>query len=120
MRALGRNIVERGRHAPPNLVLDIELGTRAFYFTIADGLHDLGSLIDGGLPAGGWSWLASAVRANGFGQILGLGKLTSQSSGQMAYLLTPAIPEPSTLLLLCFGSLAVLSRPLAGLTPTRC
>ena len=80
--------------------LDNNLGNRAFYFTIADGLHDLGSLVDGGLAANGWDYLASAIRANGLGQILGYGKLTSQSGGQMAYLLTPiAVPEPSTFLL---------------------
>ena len=75
--------------------LDNNLGDRAFYFTIADGLHDLGSLVEGGLAANGWDYLANAMRANGLGQILGNGKLTSQSAGQMAYLLTPVVPEPS-------------------------
>ena len=70
---------------------DNNLGQRAFYFTIADGLHDLGSLVDGGLATNGWDSLASAIRTNGQGQILGHGKLTSQSSGQMAYLLTPGV-----------------------------
>jgi hypothetical protein len=71
--------------------LDNDLGLRAFYFTIADGVHDLGSLVDGGLTAEGWDFLAIAIRANGLGQILGQGKLTSQSSGQMPYLLTPVV-----------------------------
>jgi len=70
----------------------------AFYFTIADGFHDLGPLVAGGLAANGWDYLADAIRANGPGQILGYGKLTSQSGGQMAYLLTP-VPEPSGLVL---------------------
>jgi hypothetical protein len=78
--------------------LDRNLGNRAFYFTIADGLHDLGVLVDGGLTANGWSSLASVLRTNGQGQILGHGRLTSQTGGQMAYLLTP-IPEPSTFIL---------------------
>ena len=46
-------------------------------------------------PTAGTIW-PSAIRANGLGQILGHGKLTSQSGGQMAYLLTPVVPEPST------------------------
>lgn len=69
-----------------------DLGARAFSFTVSDGLHDLGSLVEGGLTANGWDFLADAIRANNLGQILGYGKLTSQSGGQMAYLLTPGIP----------------------------
>jgi hypothetical protein len=77
--------------------LDNELGERAFYFTVADGLHDLGSLIDGGLTANDWDYLARAIRGNGLGKILGSGMRTSQSGSQMAYLLTP-VPEPSSTL----------------------
>lgn len=72
--------------------LDANLGNRAFYFTMADGLHDLGSLVDLDLSVHGWEYLADTVRANELGQILGHGKLTSQSGGQMAYLLKPALP----------------------------
>jgi formylglycine-generating enzyme required for sulfatase activity len=74
---------------------------RAFYFTVADGLHDLGALVDGGLSTNGWASLASALRANGLGQILGHGRLTSPSAS-MAYLLTP-VPEPSTIVLAAAG-----------------
>jgi hypothetical protein len=74
--------------------LDNDLGNRAFYFTVADGLHDLGSLVNGGLAANGWDLLANAIRANGLGHILGHGKLTSQSGGQMAYLLNPVPTLP--------------------------
>jgi hypothetical protein len=74
--------------------LDNDLGRRAFYFTIADGLRDLGSLVDGDLESSGWHFLASVFRANGLGQILGNGKLASQSSGQMAYLLSSAAANP--------------------------
>jgi len=89
--------------------LDNNLGDRAFYFTIADGLHDLGSLVDGGLTANGWDYLAGAIRAGGLGQILGHGKLTSQSGSAMAYLLTP-VPEPSALLLAALGAVGLLAR----------
>ena len=44
------------------------LGSRAFYFTIADGLHDLGSLVDGGLVANGWDSLATPMSRSGLGQ----------------------------------------------------
>jgi hypothetical protein len=84
--------------------LDNDLGERAFSFTIAGGLHDLGALVDGGLTANGWDALATAVRADPMGEIVGWGKLLSQSSGQMTYLLTP-VPEPSTLALIGFGAL---------------
>jgi hypothetical protein len=89
---------------------DNYLGNRAFYFTVADGLHDLGALVDGGLTANGWDYLASAIRTSGAGHILGHGKLTSQSAGQMAYLLTPvAIPEPSTFILAAVCALRLYS-----------
>ena len=89
--------------------LDNDLGLRAFYFTVSDGLHDLGSLVDGGLAANDWDLLASTFRVNAHGQILGQGKLTSQSDGQMAYLLTPVVPEPSTLFLATCGAVGWLS-----------
>jgi hypothetical protein len=78
---------------------DNNLGNRAFYFTIADGLHDLGSFVDGGLAANGWDLLlgdisdkyASTATVNVLGQVLGFGKRTSQSGGQHPYLLTPIL-----------------------------
>jgi hypothetical protein len=89
--------------------LNHDLGLHAFYFTIADGLRDLGSLINVGLAANGWQSLAEAIRANDQGRILGHGKLTSQSGGQMAYLLM-SVPEPSTLYLATYGATGWLSR----------
>jgi hypothetical protein len=74
--------------------LNNDLGLHAFYFSIADGLHDLGSLVNGGVTANGWQFLADAIRANGKVRILGYGILTPQSGGQTAYLLTSAVPEP--------------------------
>jgi hypothetical protein len=65
------------------------LGARPFYWHRDDGLHDLASLVDGGLDVYGWSRLASAVGGNGAGQIIGHGLLEDMSSGQMAYRLTP-------------------------------
>ncbi len=78
---------------------DNNLGDRAFYFTIADGLHDLGSLVDGGLAANGWESLlgdsavkpVSTATVNALGQILGFGKRSSQTGGQFPYLLTPVL-----------------------------
>jgi hypothetical protein len=70
---------------------DNDLGTRAFYFTPADGLYDLGSLIQGGMSLNGWSFLADAIREDGLGQIIGHGQQLSQSGGQMAYLLAPVL-----------------------------
>ena len=91
--------------------LDNHLGTRVFYFSVADGLHDLGSLVEGGLPANGWDYLADSIRANGLGQILGHGNLISQTGGQMAYLLTPAVPEPTSFLILVTAAAAIFFSP---------
>jgi hypothetical protein len=77
-----------------------DLGSRNFYFTPSDGLHDLGSLVEGGLAVNGWTSLTNgAYEANSRGQILGTGKLSPD--GKFAsYLLTPiSVPEPSTFIL---------------------
>lgn len=73
----------------------------AFSFTLADGWHDLGSLVDGGLDDAGWARLANALRANESGQILGRGTLEGVK-GDAVYLLTP-VPEPETWSLLLAG-----------------
>lgn len=69
---------------------------RAFYFTVEDGMHDLGSLVAGGLTAGVWDILASAIRTNGLGQIVGYGSLATEleSGFSLPYLLTPIAPSP--------------------------
>ncbi len=79
--------------------LDNDLGDRTFWFKFGEGLHDLGSLIEEAVPAINWDWSANAIRGNGRGQILGHGKLTGQTDGLMAFLLTPVVPEPSSLVL---------------------
>jgi hypothetical protein len=92
---------------------DNDLGQRAFYYTIDEGLHDLGFFVDGGLAANGWDWLARSLRSNSTRQILGYGKLSSQTGGQSVYLLTPGtIPEPATLALSVLTWLAVAARRL--------
>jgi hypothetical protein len=91
--------------------MDNDLGPRAFYVTLAEGLHDLGSLVDGGLAANGWEQLATGFRVGGKHQILGSGLLTTQTGGQMPYLLTQ-IPEPSTAVILFLATvLFSLRRP---------
>ena len=81
------------------------VGDRAFYWSASDGLWDLGSLIDGGLPANGWESLFRAIQGNGLGQILGYGLASGLPSGShSAYLLT-AIPEPSAATLALAGIL---------------
>lgn len=78
---------------------DASLGYRAFYFSTADGLWDLGLLVPG-LDVEGWSHLASALKANGLGHIVGTGAIEGKN-GQAAYLLTPnAVPLPASAWLL--------------------
>ncbi len=59
-------------------------------------------LVDGG----GWT-LQSAEGINDRGQIVGYGQFGGQTR---AYLLTPAVPEPSGFVLAGFGGLAVLGQ----------
>jgi hypothetical protein len=80
--------------------LDNTLGGRAFAWTQSDGAVDLGALVQGGLGAAGWSYLADAIRANGLDQIIGYGQLTNGSD--LPYLLR-VVPEPGTSLLVALG-----------------
>lgn len=73
----------------------------AFSFTVTDGWHDLGSLVDGGLDDAGWARLADALRANEAGQIIGRGWVEGVK-GDVVYLLTP-VPEPETWSMLLAG-----------------
>ncbi len=72
-------------------------GTRAFLWSLANGFADLGSLVDGGIGAHGWSALSSVVGANEFQTIFGLGGLIG-APGQGVYVLT--IPAPASIGLL--------------------
>jgi hypothetical protein len=89
---------------------DNYLGERAYYFTISDGLHDLGSLVDGGLSTNGWDALVDSFGTNDAGQIVGNGTFPSYP-GPIPFLLTP-VPEPSSgmLALATFLSLIVVCR----------
>jgi hypothetical protein len=80
-----------------------DTGDRAFYFTVQDGMHDLGSLVEGGLLANGWESLTYSARGNRLGHIAGDGK--AFGGGRMAYLLTPIVPEPTSISLALFGLL---------------
>jgi hypothetical protein len=84
------------------------VGSHAFSFTIADGLHELNSLVAGGLTANGWSNLAFPIIANRAGQILGRG--FTVSGDYQPFLLTPIIPEPSSIVLAALTSLTLLQR----------
>jgi fibronectin-binding autotransporter adhesin len=75
-----------------------DLGNRVFYWSQADGFHDLGSLVNGGLAAQGWQYLAdvygsstpgaAGTAPNGSPQyVLGDGFITGQTGGNSVYLL---------------------------------
>lgn len=76
---------------------DNDLGQRAFYFTVDDGVSDLTDfLLLSGLDIAddGWEYLASAFRSNALGQIIGNGIINDGTQSQGAYLLT-AVPIPA-------------------------
>jgi hypothetical protein len=81
---------------------DKDLGLRAYSFTSVDGMHDLGSLIDGGLSTEGWAALATAYLTGRSGSIVGYGRLTSQTGGDTAFLLIP-VPEATSRMLAIFS-----------------
>jgi hypothetical protein len=90
---------------------DNDLGNRAFYFTMSDGMHDLESLVLSGVT----NRLTHALHANGRGQILAYHNPMCQGCGQTAYLLTP-VPEPSMIWLAALGSFGLIAwRKCAGL-----
>ena len=86
----------------------VDLGFRAFYFSIDDGMVELGSMVDGGLSNNGWSSLASVIRVHGTDYILGQGT-TAIGTGFSPYLLT-AVPEPSSMTVLLMIGFAILCR----------
>lgn len=84
---------------------DSLLGNRAIYFSPDDGWLELGSLVDGGLTAAGWDYLADAILANGADQIIGAGLLDGMTDGQMTYLMTAQVaPVPVPGAVWLFGS----------------
>jgi environmental stress-induced protein Ves len=93
------------------------LGERAFMFTVAAGVTDLGSVVDGSFVD--WESLGSTVRANSAGMIIGYGTL--RDGNNMPYLLRPtAVPEPSggVFLALCGLLMATSRRHRSPQTPT--
>jgi autotransporter-associated beta strand protein len=79
------------------------LGNYAFYWSEAGGFHDLGALVNGGLNAQGWQYLAdvygsstpgaSGTTPSGSPQfILGDGFVTGQTGGNSVYLLSASGP----------------------------
>lgn len=88
--------------------LDNYIGQRAFSFTIEDGWNDLNYFVNDGLDYTGWSYLASAIGANSWGQIIGTGDLEGVT-GQAAYMLTPsAVPIPAAVWMFCGGLVCLL------------
>jgi hypothetical protein len=98
------------------------LGSRAFLWSATDGFHDLGALVDGGLPAAGWEALSNVY--SGFGtsgttpdgsprHIVGTGLAVGQIAGQSVYLLS-LIPEPTSVGLFALAALPVVICPRCG------
>jgi len=75
------------------------LGNYAFYWSKTDGFHDLGALVNGGLNAQGWQYLADVYGSSTPGAsgtspsgtpryVIGDGLVTGQTGGNSVYLLT--------------------------------
>lgn len=89
--------------------MDNDLGMRAFYYTMDDGMLDLGGLVAGSLSTKGWEWLETTTFTNGVNQISGYGLLNGQPSGRMSYLLTQ-IPEPGSAGIMAIFAICILAR----------
>lgn len=112
VRYLGNDGVALGYYELYDQATSAELGRRAFYFSVADGLHDLGLLVDD-LTADGWLQLAISIATDDAGRIIGQGSLQGMT-GSAAYLLTPApVPLPAALWLFGagLGVLGFMRRP---------
>ena len=95
------------------------LGLHVFWWSKDDGFHDLGSLVNGGGPAGsGWSSLISTYDNAGTfpggspQYILGVGKTLGEDPvvGFTAYELQAALPEPAGATLALAAAAAFLTR----------
>ena len=81
-----------------------------FVWTPADGMHDLGALVAGGMTANNWTSFqlftaAAGVGADGYPALIaGFGLKTGQTDGSAAFVMS-IVPEPSSLAAL--GSCAI-------------
>lgn len=79
---------------------------RAFIFRPDIGLTDLGSLVNGGLTASGWSTLENPVYAQALDAIIGYGSVNGPAFGQSVFLMTPtSVPAPGAALALGLAGL---------------
>ena len=79
---------------------------RAFIFRPDIGLTDLGSLVNGGLTASGWSTLENPVYAQALDAIIGYGSVNGPAFGQSVFLMTPtSVPAPGAVLALGLAGL---------------
>jgi len=91
-------------------------GEHAFWWSKADGFHDLGTLVNGGL--GAWANLTEASSSGGTDlngspkYLMGFGRLNGTTSNSSSpFLLTPhVVPEPAALALMLPGLALVLRR----------
>jgi len=93
-----------------------DLGNRVFYWSEADGFHDLGSLVAGGLASENWQFLSDVdadvgPTENGSPSFIsGIGEVSGQTGGQSFYLLT-SVPEPTACSFLLIGFAISTMRP---------
>jgi hypothetical protein len=89
------------------------LGASAFRWTVAGGLVDVNTLIEGGPAANGWLRLTYVSGVNDLGQLVGYGtRLTGEERG---FVLTP-VPEPAALAVLVAPALLARRRRPRGAT----
>jgi hypothetical protein len=63
-----------------------DLGAFAFRWSLADGLQELGELVDGGVAANGWDRLRNTLGPSGSGHVFGQGII---GESDVPYMLTP-------------------------------
>lgn len=85
------------------------LGQNAFLWSRLDGVTDLGTLVNGGLSAFGWSALNNVLSANELAAIAGYGtRIGAPAGSQAVYVLT--VPAPTGIGMLAMGGVAALRR----------
>lgn len=84
--------------------------TNAFIWSVERGFADLGSIVDGGLAANGWSNLFNTYGADGVELVIGHGRLLGTHAETQAVFALRGVPGPGSVSLLAVAGLGSSAR----------